>query len=110
MADYEEGEMSEEKGERKGGNEFKLKGRGHKDGEEEGESKIHGRYADRGGVFEKIEQERGSGPSQSIEGWILFVTNVHQEAQEEDVLDKFSEFGDVKNIHVNLDRRTGFVK
>jgi len=84
---------------------IKLKGRGHKEHNEED------RYDGRGGIFEKIEQDSNKlGPSQSIEGWIIFVTNVHQEAQEDDILDKFSEFGDVKNIHVNLDRRTGFVK
>ena len=48
--------------------------------------------------------------STAIEGWIIFVRNIHPEAQEDDIVDRFSEFGDVKGIQVNLDRRTGYVK
>jgi RNA-binding protein 8A len=51
-----------------------------------------------------------AGPLKSVEGWVLFVTGIHGEAQEDDMRDLFEQYGKVKSIVLNLDRRTSLVK
>lgn len=81
----------------------KLKGRGHRD-----VTSLEDRY--KGVRFTELQKNTGPGPTPSIEGWCIFVSGVNEEAQEEDLHEAFAEFGDIKNLYLNLDRQTGFVK
>lgn len=60
--------------------------------------------------FDSLQEESSGNALRSIEGWVLFVAGLHEECTEDDILDRFGDFGRVREIKVNLDHRTGYVK
>ncbi|RKP15161.1 hypothetical protein BJ684DRAFT_7438, partial [Piptocephalis cylindrospora] len=86
----------------------KRRGRGFQN-KEHGEDGIRGNE-----TFERHIGEDTSSISgrvqRSIEGWIILLTNVHEEAAEDSLYELLLDYGQVRNLHLNLDRRTGYVK
>lgn len=82
----------EEDSKKKRTGKVKTKGRGFKSSFEAGEDR-----AARSGNFESIDHDgedaKNSNAQKSVEGWIIFVTNVHEEAQEDDLYDLFADYG-----------------
>ncbi|XP_057770852.1 RNA-binding protein Y14-like [Salvia miltiorrhiza] len=76
----------------------KTKGRGFRD-EAASEADRNARMS---APFDSLDSEGGPGPERSIEGWIILVTGVHEEAQEDDLRNAFGDFGEIMSQPATL--------
>ena len=86
-----------------GGSGRKKKGRGHRQG-------TGTLLAGRAEVSGAAPRSRQKYPAPSVEGWILMVTGVHEDAADDDVREAFEDFGQLVDVQLPIDRRTGYVK
>ncbi|KRX82475.1 RNA-binding protein 8A [Trichinella sp. T6] len=45
----------------------------------------------------------------TVDGWTIIVSNLHQEAEEDEIKQAFEDFGPVKTINILLNRETGYL-
>lgn len=45
-----------------------------------------------------------------MEGWTVFIRGLNEETRDEDVRDKFADCGEILELHIPLDRASGYVK
>eukprot|EP01028_Stygiella_incarcerata_P011489 TRINITY_DN651_c0_g4_i1.p1 TRINITY_DN651_c0_g4~~TRINITY_DN651_c0_g4_i1.p1 ORF type:complete len:178 (-),score=72.12 TRINITY_DN651_c0_g4_i1:198-731(-) len=64
----------------------------------------------KGYTFEDVEQTSIDGPARSVEGYVLFVTGINEEADDMMIQELFGDYGAIKNLHINADHKTGFRK
>lgn len=60
--------------------------------------------------FDTLTEDNVGRAQRSVEGWVVFVTNLHEELTEDDIYDKFADFGPIRELRMPLDHRTGYVK
>ncbi|KRX21791.1 RNA-binding protein 8A [Trichinella nelsoni] len=56
----------------------------------------------------RIGDEEGE-DEEPVDGWTIIVSNLHQEAEEDEIKQAFEDFGPVKTINILLNRETGYL-
>ncbi|KFD61655.1 hypothetical protein M514_26174, partial [Trichuris suis] len=83
-----------------------------KDFKGRGSDRNHGAFEEEeNGVTEKhvTREEKASNlPCRSVDGWLIFVKNLNEEITEQDLKDRFIDYGQIKGINLHINRMTGY--